>query len=190
MQKNKMIIISAPSGAGKTTIVKKLLKQKTHNLTFSISACSRPKRKNEIHEKDYYFISVNEFKQKIKNNEFIEWEEVYHNQFYGTLHSEIKKIWKNGKNVVFDVDVVGGLNIKKQFPKEALSIFIKPPSINELKNRLINRSTDTKANIIKRINKAEKELQYENKFDAVIINDNLQEAIKNTKQIIADFLLN
>ena len=186
---NKIIIFSAPSGAGKTTIAREMLKITENNLTFSVSACTRKKRKNEIHGKDYYFISEQEFKDKIKNKEFIEWEEVYTNQFYGTLTSEIDRIWKNGKNIVFDVDVVGGINIKKQFPEQALSIFIKPPSIQELEKRLLLRSTETKENIRKRIEKAKHELEYAIQYDINITNDDLQEAIKETKLILKEFII-
>ncbi len=185
---NKMIIFSAPSGAGKTTIVREILKNDDFNLEFSVSACSRPKRDGEINGKDYYFLSVEEFKQRINNDEFIEWEEVYKNQFYGTLKSEINRIWKCGKNVVFDVDVVGGLNIKKHYTEEALALFIKPPSIAELEKRLINRQTETEASLKKRLAKAQTELEYANSFDKIIINDKLDIAVNETKNILLNFL--
>ena len=183
----KLIIFSAPSGSGKTTIVRSFL-EKDYNLEFSISACSREKRHNETDGKDYYFLTVDEFKRKIENNEFIEWEEVYKNQFYGTLRSELDRIWENNKNVIFDIDVVGGLNIKKQYPEKSLAIFVKPPSIEELEKRLKSRSTDNNEQIEKRICKAEQELSYSNQFDVVVINDNLEDAILNVEKHIEKFL--
>lgn len=184
----KLIIFSAPSGAGKTTIVKKLL-QENFNLEFSISACSREKRNNEEHDKDYYFISVEEFKNSIEKDEFIEWEEVYPNQFYGTFRSEIDRIWNKGNNVIFDVDVIGGLNIKKQYPDKSLAVFVEPPSIAELEKRLMNRSTDCKEHINKRIAKAKMELSYADRFDVVIINKDLEKAVKDTIEVITKFLI-
>lgn len=183
----KLIIFSAPSGAGKTTIVKKLL-QENFNLEFSISACSRDGRHNEKHGKDYYFISVEEFRNRIEKDEFIEWEEVYPNQYYGTLRTEIYRIWSNGNNVIFDVDVIGGLNIKKQYPDKSLAVFVKPPSIAELEKRLINRSTDSKEHIIKRVAKAESEMSYANQFDVVIINESIDKAVRDTIEVISKFL--
>ena len=186
-RKGKMVIFSAPSGAGKTTIVKRLLK---HNpdLVFSISACTRRKRMKEVDGKDYYFLTVNDFKEKIKNNDFIEWEEVYTDHFYGTLKSEVYRIWKKGKHVIFDVDVVGGLNIKKQFGTQALSVFVEPPSIEELKKRLINRSEDSKENIQKRVAKAKQEMIYAEQFDIVIINENIDVAIHEAITVVSKFL--
>jgi guanylate kinase len=183
----KLIVLSAPSGAGKTTIVHHLLDQNM-GLKFSISACSRPKRKNEIDGKDYYFLSIEDFKEKIKNNEFVEWEEVYPDHFYGTLKAEIKKIWDSGRHVIFDVDVIGGLHIKKSYPERTLAIFIQPPSVKELEKRLLNRSTDTLENIEKRISKAENELSFANQFDIVIVNDNLDDAIEKTENEVLKFL--
>ncbi len=183
----KLIIFSAPSGSGKTTIVKAVLTQ-IKNLEFSISACSRRPRNGEIHGKDYYFLSVDEFIQKIVAQEFIEYEEVYPNQFYGTYKSEVDRIWKNGNDVVFDVDVKGGMNIKKQFHRSSLSIFIKPPSIEELKIRLVNRATESEEQINKRIQKAEYELGFAYLFDAIILNKNLDEAVKETLEIVKEFL--
>ncbi|MDA3780545.1 MAG: guanylate kinase [Bacteroidales bacterium] len=183
----KMLIFSAPSGAGKTTIVKNLLKENP-NIEFSISACSREKRKNEIHAKDYYFFSAEEFKNKIRNNEFLEWEEVYPNRFYGTLKSELDRIWSKGKHVIFDVDVIGGINIKKQYPEKALSIFIMPPSIKELENRLRKRSTDNDKEIQTRIAKAEEEIKYAEKFDNIIINDDLNGTISEAISLTKNFL--
>ncbi len=183
----KLIIISAPSGAGKTTIVNHLLKNNA-KLEFSISACSRQKRDNETNGKDYYFLSINVFKDKISNNEFVEWEEVYDNQFYGTLKSEIQRIWKKGNAVVFDVDVIGGLNLKKQFGEKALSLFIKPPSVEELEKRLKNRSSENVDSLTKRLSKAKYELSFAEKFDEVVLNDDLTTAINSANQIINKFI--
>lgn len=183
----KLIIFSAPSGAGKTTIVKQILKENL-KLEFSISACSREKRANEIHGKDYYFITADEFKIKIDNNEFIEWEQVYENSFYGTLKTEIDRIFFKGNNVLFDVDVVGGLNIKKMYTDKALAIFIMPPSIEILRERLINRHTDNEESLKKRLAKAEKELTYASEFDKIIINDQLDVAVKEAIHAIQNFL--
>ena len=183
----KLIIFSAPSGAGKTTIVKHLL-QKGFNLEFSTSACNRQPRNNEVHEKDYYFLTTEDFKQKIENNEFVEWEEVYNGRYYGTLRSEVNRIWDKGKNVLFDVDVVGGVNIKKQFGNKALSVFVMPPSVDELRKRLTNRNTDSEEDIEKRVAKAEKEMQYAKYFDKVILNDNLERAKQEAENILNNFL--
>jgi len=185
----KLLIFSAPSGSGKTTIVKEVLKE-INNLEFSISACSRVPRKGEQHAKDYYFFSVEEFKKKIKDDAFIEWEEVYENNYYRTLKSEVDRIWEKGNHVVFDVDVVGGLNIKKQFGNKALAIFVKAPSIEELKERLKGRGTETQEQIDKRINKAEYELGFANDFDVVVLNDDLVKAVKETTSLINGFLNN
>ncbi len=186
-RKGKMVIFSAPSGAGKTTIVKRLLKH-TLNLEFSISACTRGKRMKEVDGKDYYFLTVNDFKEKIRNNDFVEWEEVYTNHFYGTLKSEVYRIWEKSKYVIFDVDVVGGLNIKKQFGTQALSIFVEPPSIEELKKRLINRSEDSEENIQKRVAKAKQEMTYAEQFDIVIINKNIDVATNEAITVVSGFL--
>lgn len=183
----KLIIISAPSGAGKTTIVKQLLNSNL-KLEFSVSACSRPKRENETHGRDYYFLSVDEFKTKIKNDEFLEWEEVYHNQFYGTLKSEITRIWSKGNFVIFDVDVVGGLNIKKYYKEKSFAIFIKPPSQEVLEERLKGRATESEESLKKRINKANHELSFAEKYDKIIVNDNLKVAVGETKKSIIEFL--
>lgn len=185
---NKLIIVSAPSGAGKTTLVKELMKNEDLNLMFSISATSREPRKNEKDEKDYYFLSISEFKEQIEKNDFIEWEEVYKNQYYGTLRSEINRIWGLNKNIIFDVDVKGGLNIKKNYPKNSLSIFVKPPSIEELKNRLQKRGSESIESLKKRIQKAEYEMSFASNFDIVIINDNLEEAINEIYKKTKDFL--
>jgi len=183
----KLVIFSAPSGAGKTTIVRQLLTE-ISKLEFSVSVASRPKRPNEIDGKDYYFIPVDEFKQKIKDNEFLEWEEVYENQFYGTLISEVERLRKEGKHVVFDVDVKGGMNIKRLYGNDALSVFVQPPSIEELERRLRARNTDSEESIRKRVKKAGYELQYAKHFDVVIVNDNLEEAQQKTLEVVTQFL--
>jgi guanylate kinase len=185
--KGKLIIFSAPSGSGKTTIVKHLLEQYP-DLRFSISATSRLPRGNEIDGKDYYFLSPGVFRQKIENNEFLEWEEVYNGIFYGTLFSEVERIRNNGKTVVFDVDVVGGCKIKQHFGEEALAIFIQPPSVEELRNRLTNRSTDAPEVIETRVSKAAFELKFAPQFDVVIINDVLEKAFEDTKLVINSFI--
>ena len=182
----KLIIFSAPSGAGKTTIVKHLLQQNL-GLEFSISATSRAMRHTEINCKDYYFLSAEEFKAKIDANEFLEWEEVYAGTFYGTLKSEVERIRNNGKHVVFDVDVVGGCNIKKYYGNEALAVFVQPPSVEELRNRLISRSTDAPEVIEKRVAKAEYELTFANQFDVIITNDQLEKALAQAEQVIREF---
>ena len=183
----KAIIFSAPSGAGKTTIVKSLLANKLP-LSFSISACSRQKRENEINGKDYHFLSIEDFKQKINEQAFIEWEEVYKNNYYGTLKSEIERIWNDKKHVVFDVDVVGGLNLKKHFGNNALAIFIQPPSMDVLIERLRNRATESEASLNKRINKAKHEMTYSPSFDSIIINDQLEKTIEVAEKKVKDFL--
>lgn len=183
----KLIIFSAPSGAGKTTIVRHLLNQNL-NLEFSISATSRGMRHTETNGKDYYFLSPEEFKAKIQNDEFLEWEEVYAGTFYGTLKSEVDRIRNNGQNVIFDVDVVGGCNIKKYYGDEALAIFVQPPSVEELRNRLVSRSTDAPEVIEKRVAKAEYELTFADKFDVVITNDQLENALVQAEKVIREFI--
>ncbi len=185
--KGKLIIFSAPSGAGKTTIVKHLLQQ-DFNLEFSISATSRKPRHTETDGKDYYFLTEKEFRQKTENNEFLEWEEVYKGIKYGTLKSDVERIRNLGKNVIFDVDVVGGLNIKKYFGDEALAVFVQPPSVEALRERLHGRSTDTKDVIETRIAKAEHELSFANQFDVVITNDNLDDALAEAEKVVGEFL--
>lgn len=187
MPQGKCIIFSAPSGAGKTTIVHHLLKV-FPQLEFSVSACSRPMRKGEVHGKDYYFIGIDEFKKKIAENAFLEWEEVYKDNFYGTLKSEIERIWNNGHHVIFDVDVVGGLNLKKKFGKNALAVFVMPPSIQHLEERLKQRDTETPESIARRMAKAAQELDTANQFDVQILNDNLEKALKEAEKVVADFL--
>lgn len=183
----KLLILSAPSGSGKTTIVKHLLKS-FPNLEFSISACSRPKRDGEIDGKDYYFLSVDEFKRRIANNEFIEWEEVYSGSYYGTLKSEIERIWAKNNVVVFDVDVKGGVNLKKIFGEKALSVFVMPPSIEVLKQRLENRCTETPESLSKRVGKAADEMTYSNQFDKILINDNLEKSFQEAESQVKTFI--
>ena len=188
MKGGKLIIFSAPSGSGKTTIVQYLLKQEELNLAFSISATSRARRGEEIDGKNYYFISTSEFKNHIKADDFLEWEEVYRDNFYGTLKSEVERLWAEGKNVIFDIDVVGGLRIKKKFPKETLAVFVKPPSVDELKIRLKKRSTESEEKINMRIAKASVELATAPQFDMVIKNYDLDTALKEAHQLVADFV--
>jgi len=188
MSKGKVIVFSAPSGSGKSTIVNELLKVDSYKLEFSISATNRDPRGEEKNGKEYYFLTTEDFKNKIDNDEFLEWEEVYKGCFYGTLKSEINRIISKGHNIVFDIDVVGGLNIKRIFKKDALAVFIQPPSINELEKRLTNRATDTPETIRKRLDKAEFEMTFADKFDTIIINDNLSEAISETKEELTTFL--
>lgn len=183
----KLIIFSAPSGTGKTTIVKQLL-QIGLPVSFSISATSRAMRQGEIDGEDYYFFSPQEFKHKIDRQEFLEWEEVYSNQYYGTLRSELDRIWNQNKHVIFDVDVIGGLNIKKQFQDKALSVFIMPPSLEELKHRLQYRGTETEESLQKRLQKAEHELSFAPKFDKVVLNDNLERAVEETYNLVKNFI--
>lgn len=185
----KLIIFSAPSGAGKTTIVRHLL-DKDLNLEFSISATSRGMRHCETNGKDYYFLSPEEFRSKINNDEFLEWEEVYSGTFYGTLKSEVERIRKKGKNVIFDVDVVGGCNIKKYYGDEALAVFVQPPSVEELRNRLVSRSTDAPEVIEKRVAKAEYELTFANQFDVIVVNEDLGRAFVEAEDCIRKFIAN
>lgn len=187
MKEGKILIFSAPSGAGKTTIVRHLL-SKDHNFGFSVSATSRKPRGCESDGVDYYFLSTEEFKAKIANDEFLEWQEVYPGNFYGTLKNEVTRILGNGQNILFDVDVVGGSNIKKYYGDRALAFFIQPPSVRELEARLIARSTDDKEVIRKRLEKAERELTYAPLFDVILINDNLEQALKETEEKVGSFL--
>ena len=185
--KGKLIIISAPSGAGKSTIVKHLL-DKGLNLEFSISATTRTPRGKEKDGKEYYFLSVEEFRKRIRRGEFIEWEEVYKNQLYGTLKSEIDRIWANGNNVLFDVDVKGGINLKNIFRHKAISVFIMPPSVKELEKRLKHRGTDNPEKIKMRIAKAEEEMKLVARFDNIVINDNLEQAVNEIYNLVNNFL--
>ncbi|WP_370477241.1 guanylate kinase [Tamlana flava] len=186
--KGKLIVFSAPSGSGKTTIVRHLLGLEDLNLEFSISATSREKRGTEVDGKDYYFLSAKEFKNKIKKEEFLEWEEVYRDNFYGTLKTEVERIWANGKNVIFDIDVSGGLRIKRKFPEETLAIFVKPPSIDELKIRLKKRKTESEDKINMRVAKASAELATAPLFDTIIVNDNLEKAFDEAYKKVSDFI--
>jgi len=185
--KGRLVIISAPSGAGKTTIVKHLLGTRL-DLAFSVSATTRIKRDNETEGKDYYFLSTDNFREKIKNGELIEWQEVYKDHYYGTLKSEIDRIWADGKHVLFDVDVMGGLNLKKIFGKSAISIFIMPPSVDELGKRLRNRATDNAEKIRMRVEKATEEMKTAGKFDHIIINDDLERAQDEAFNLVKDFI--
>lgn len=183
----KAIIFSAPSGSGKTTIVKHLLKNNP-DLGFSISASTRDKRgRTEQNGKDYYFLPPKEFKKKIDNNEFVEWEEVYEGNFYGTLKSEIDRVWKEGKNVIFDVDVKGGLNLKKYFGDKALAIFVKVPSLEVLKERLNDRGTETQESLSRRLFKAEFETGFCDKFDVVLVNESLEKSLAEAQRLYNDF---
>ena len=183
----KLLIFSAPSGSGKTTIVKHLLNTFT-TIEFSISACSRTKRNGETDGKDYYFLSVDEFKRRIANGDFVEWEEVYPDSFYGTLKSEIERIWTKNHVVIFDVDVQGGINLKKKFSDSALSIFVMPPSINALKQRLEARGTETLESLNKRVGKAAEEMTFANQFDTILINDNLEKSYKEAENLVRTFI--
>lgn len=187
-KQGKLIVFSAPSGSGKTTIVRHLLGIEDLNLEFSISATSRDKRGTEVHGKDYYFLSANEFKNKIKNEAFLEWEEVYRDNFYGTLKTEVERIWALGKHVIFDIDVSGGLRIKRKFSEQTLAIFVKPPSIDELKIRLKKRKTESDEKISMRVAKASAELATAPLFDEIVVNDNLESAFKDAETLVRNFI--
>lgn len=186
--KKKVIIFSAPSGSGKTTLVKHAISVFSQ-LSFSVSATTRNPRGEEKHAHDYYFLSPDEFRKRISENAFVEFEEVYTNKYYGTLKSEIERIWNSGKTVIFDVDVKGGISLKKYFGEKALSIFVVPPSIAELERRLIHRKTDSAETIKTRIAKAEEEMSYQKYFDKVVINTNLEQAKAEVEKIIRNFIL-
>ncbi len=188
MEGGKLIVFSAPSGSGKTTIVRHLLAQKTLNLEFSVSATSRRARGDEKDGEDYYFISIDQFKNKIKGGDFLEWEEVYRDTFYGTLKSEVEHIWAMGKNVIFDIDVVGGLRIKKKYPEKTLAVFVKPPSVDELKIRLKKRKTESDEIINLRIAKASIEMATAPQFDHIIVNDQLEKALIKAKALVVDHI--
>lgn len=183
----RLVIISAPSGAGKTTIVNHLL-HKIPVLEFSISATTRKPRGSEKNGKEYYFIPIEDFRQKIKNNEFVEWQEVYQDQFYGTLKSEVERIWASGRHVIFDVDVRGGINLKKIYDKLAISVFIMPPSVEELEKRLLRRATDDPLKIKIRLDKSKEEMKLADRFDHIVVNSDLDNAVKETCDIVNKFL--
>ena len=186
--KGKLLVFSAPSGSGKTTIVRHLLQQDDLNLEFSISAATREPRGEEIDGKDYYFMSISDFKKHIKAEDFVEWEEVYRDNFYGTLKSEVERIWAKGKNVIFDIDVAGGLRIKSKCPQETLAVFVKPPSVDELKRRLKERSTETDDKINMRIAKAHVELATAPQFDKIIKNYDLDVAKTEAYELVKNFI--
>lgn len=188
MKKGKLLVFSAPSGSGKTTIVRYLLQHPELNLAFSVSAATREARDGEIHGEHYHFISLEEFKKHIKAEDFVEWEEVYRDNFYGTLKSEVERIWAEGKNVIFDIDVAGGLRIKKKFPNETLAVFVKPPSIDELKIRLKKRSTESEDKINMRIAKASVELATAPQFDTIIKNYDLDTAKQDAYELVKNFV--
>lgn len=188
MQKGKLLVFSAPSGSGKTTIVRHLLAQPDLNLEFSISCTTREPRGEEVHGTDYYFISWDEFKKHIKAEDFVEWEEVYTDNFYGTLKAEVERIWALGKHVIFDIDVAGGLRIKHKFPNETLAVFVKPPSVDELKRRLKQRSTESEDKINMRIAKASVELATAPQFDTIIKNYDLDVAKEDAYKLVKDFI--
>ncbi len=183
----RILIFSSPSGAGKTTIVKHLL-ETFPQLAFSVSATTRPRRDHEIDGKDYYFLSVNEFRNKIEEDAFVEWEEVYKGTYYGTLKSEVQRLLNRGRHVIFDVDVKGALNIKKLYGDKALAVFVMPPSIEELEKRLRHRSTDPEESIRERIAKAKLEMSYADKFDIILVNDKLEEALAKAEEIVKNFM--
>jgi guanylate kinase len=186
--KGKAIIFCAPSGSGKTTIVKHLI-SKYDNLGFSISACTRDKRgRNEENGKDYYFLTIHDFKDKIDNDEFIEWQEVYSGAYYGTLKSEIERMWNEGKNVIFDVDVKGGLNLKKYFKEDALAIYVKVPSMEELERRLRARGTEDEDSISRRLYKMKFEMEFQDKFDVILLNDDLEHSLEKAEDLYEKFI--
>ncbi len=184
----KLIVLSAPSGSGKTTLVRRLMKDPDLNLAFSVSATSRPPRSGEIHGEHYYFLSPEEFRQKIRENAFVEWEEVYPDHFYGTLKSEVERLTAAGKNVIFDIDVKGGMNIKKMYPGRTLSVFVQAPGMDELEKRLRSRGTESEEKIRLRLGKAREELQFAPRFDVIIVNDSLDRALDELTGIIRNFI--
>jgi guanylate kinase len=187
-KQGKLIVFSAPSGSGKTTIVRYLLGKEDLNLEFSISATSRSPREEEVDGKDYYFIDLKAFKTHIKNGDFLEWEEVYRDNFYGTLNAEIDRIWAMKKHVVFDIDVVGGLDIKRIYPEQTLAVFVEPPSIEELKIRLKKRKTESEDRIAMRVAKASIEMATAPQFDHIIVNENLDKALDEAYHLVKDFI--
>lgn len=187
-KKGKLIVFSAPSGSGKTTLVKHLLSQKNLPLAFSISATSRKARVGEKNHIDYHFLSPREFQEALDRDAFVEYEEVYSGTFYGTLKSELTRIWESGKQVLFDIDVKGGLNIKRQFPDRTLAVFVQPPSLEALEHRLRKRGTESEDKIQQRLSKVEEEMAYAQQFDQILINDDLEHAKKQVVQIVKDFI--
>lgn len=187
MVQGKLIIFSAPSGSGKTTLVHRML-QEIPGLAFSVSACTRPPRVGEVHGRDYYFLSVDEFIRSMENDEFLEWEMVYEGKYYGTLRREAERIWNEGKHVVFDVDVEGGLNLKGKFGDHALALFVMPPSLEVLARRLRDRGSETDETLAVRVEKARTEMKYAAEFDQVIVNDDLERAVAECKQVIMHFI--
>ena len=186
---NKVVIVSAPSGAGKTTLVHHLLAQ-FPELAFSVSACTRPRRPNEVEGKDYYFMSVKAFQEAIEKGEFVEWEQVYPNKYYGTLKQEVDRIWALDKAIIFDVDVMGGINLKEYFGTKALAIFIQPPSLEVLKERLRERNTEGDDTLSERVTKASHELTFADRFDEVVVNDDLEVAKREITGKVNSFLKN
>lgn len=184
---SKLIILTAPSGAGKTTIVRYLLETMPEELAFSISATTRARRPNEVEGIDYYYIGVEQFQRLIEEDAFAEWEEVYPNQYYGTLHNEMNRIWQLGKHIVFDIDVKGAVNLKKAYPNQSLAIFVKPPSKETLFERLRQRKTENEESLRKRLAKAEEELTFEHKFDYILVNDVLEVALAEALQVVRQF---
>lgn len=183
----KLFIFSAPSGAGKTSIVRGVLRE-VPGLAFSVSACSRHKRPGEKDGVDYYFLSPDEFREKIRQDDFLEWEEVYPGSYYGTLRSEVERLWGEGFHVVFDVDVAGGMKIREAFPQRALSLFVRPPSLEVLRERLVNRKTETEESLSKRLGKAAQELSFARFFDHVIVNDRLEDATGEAVRLVKGFI--
>lgn len=186
--KGKLIIFSAPSGSGKTTIVRHLLEKFSSQLAFSVSACTRPKREHEVNGKDYYFLTLSDFRDKIAHEEFAEWEEVYAGNYYGTLKAEINRLWDEGKHVIFDVDVKGGLKLKEAYGQSALSVFVKVTSEEEIKRRLNSRGTESEETLATRLAKVRYEQSFEGEFDQVIINDNLTQTLQEAEALVSSFI--
>ena len=185
---NKIVIISAPSGSGKSTLIGKLMEIKELKLEFSVSATTRAPRGKEVDGKDYYFLSVSDFQQRINADQFVEYEQVYEGRYYGTLRSELDRIFAKGHNIIFDVDVEGGINLKKIFGDDSISVFIQPPSVEELRRRLVGRGTDSAEEIEKRVSKAAQEIERAPMFDKIVINDDLETAFKEFSEIVGGFL--